>query len=125
MTNPSRAPVLDATEALLQFDNDTAFYASLLQDFMEALPELLAQARQALEAGQLAQAAIPLHTIKGMTLALGAKALTEFAQEQERRCKQADAALDAAAVSAALTALAGETVATMARWQTDAGLAPA
>lgn len=122
MTTPSSpAHLLDTIEALSQFDNDNEFYADLLRDFLDALPALANQAGQALQAGLLPQAAEPLHTIKGMTLALGAKALSEFTLTHERRCKQGDASLDGPATAAALLRLAEQTAQAARDWLAGAG----
>lgn len=111
------APLLDVAGALRRLDDEGAFYASLLGDFVDLTMDLVRQARQAIDRGHAAEAAATLHTIKGMALTVGAQALAEFTAAAEQACLGGRIpAADLAAIGPPLSQTADATLQAVGQW---------
>ena len=75
---------------LLMGDEDLA--RSILDGFLEDIPQRLEMLREGLDRGDLAEAGLQAHTVKGAALSVGAEALRAAAFEVERAARAGDAA---------------------------------
>ncbi len=64
-----------------------AFIAEIIQSFLEAGPQLIQTAEQALQAGQQETFVRAVHTLKSNSATLGATQLAALAAEMERKGK--------------------------------------
>ena len=81
---PASMPGFDLEMALQRLAGNGASLARLFLDFARAHAGTLAQLDALVQAGDSAQAAVLLHTLKGVAATLGAVALAEAAQQLEQ-----------------------------------------
>lgn len=79
-------------ELLELSDGNTDLLCELIDKFLEHTPELLQEARKALEAGDAAKVDYYVHTMKGSALSIGFVPLSEFLVNLNRRSKVNDLA---------------------------------
>jgi CheY-like chemotaxis protein/HPt (histidine-containing phosphotransfer) domain-containing protein len=82
---------LERLRASLGAQSD-AFLASLLEDFFQDAPNLMAEARRRWEGGQAVELRRAAHTLKSSSATFGAMALSELARELEHKAR--DGALE-------------------------------
>ena len=92
---------IDLATALSRFGDNVPVFGRLLRNALDEIPMRLTSLRAQLTADDRIAAGVTLHTLKGLTGALGASFLAATAAEGERACREGDPAL----ASATLTAL--------------------
>ena len=94
---PSAAPLdscaasaFDFEAALARLDHDRAFFANLVEFFLEDYPGLVAQIRQAIQAGDTAALGHAAHSLKGLAGNFDAHPTTRIAARLEKAGFDAD-----------------------------------
>jgi two-component system sensor histidine kinase/response regulator len=85
-------PVLDRQRLLAEFGDDPEVLAELKDLFLTHLPELFAQIRSAIQAGDGASLARSAHSLKGAASTYGAHRVHEVCRQLEQLGKQGDLA---------------------------------
>ena len=119
------AGAIDVAGALARMGGLTRLYLRSVRDFVQMLPNSLAELQQTLPA-DLAQARLLAHTIKGTSAMLGATQLSAAAAELEKLCKQAATPSELDSGQRALAAQVQQTLEQLQAvlQQLDAGAAP-
>jgi PAS domain S-box-containing protein len=84
------APAIDLDDALTRLEGDSALLAELLNQFAESHRDSPKELLELLDQGDLGQAAMLTHTLKGMAANLGAKALAGAADSMTRTARAGD-----------------------------------
>ena len=88
----SELPVLDLDELVERTGGEREFAAELLGDFLETLPDEIADLKKALDSGNLGEIMEKAHAIKGAAASLSAGLFAEVAKEIEYAGRDSDLA---------------------------------
>ena len=78
---------LDVQAALVRFSGDTEFFLDMLGDFLESLPEKLAEMQKAADSKDFRLLGVHAHNLKGVSANFNAGELTNLARQLDECCK--------------------------------------
>ncbi len=83
-------PVLDLTQVRDRLMNDDDLLVQIIDTFMSDTPQRLAALKESLESGDISNATLQSHSIKGAASAIGAERVREIALEMEKACRSGE-----------------------------------